>query len=234
MPLAVVQNSTAIVRATGNPLTSVLGFGSAITTGNAVFVLITQQSGSTRTFTVDDGTAAVYVKIVDFPHVSGYVSNGELWCCANHPGGTSVPSVTHNNGSADFRVSALEMSGFGGTVEVIDTDIVDESVAGNSHISSAAGLTTGRECVAIVQGSTGGSNFTNSVEGSGYTKIPASYVETTTYHAQKIFASGCTAEQGAWTHTGITRDVTSWISLLGPPMAGGGGGGVALIGSWID
>jgi hypothetical protein len=224
MALARVQDVATVV-ASGNPLTSVLSFSSAVAAGSTLVVLIAQLGTSARTYVVSDnihGTSGWTEAFKTDPTTGRDVA---MWVRGNHNGGTVTITVTHSSSTSAFRATATEWSGFGATVSVDDTDSSEEAAADNSHVSGATGVTSTNECVAFCVGiPTSGS--TGTVAGTGFTLIPNGATATGHLFQYKHFASGCTNEQGAWTHTGGASASQSGIVLLsGPAGAGGGGGG---------
>lgn len=229
MALSHVQSVNSMVIATGSPLTSILTFPTTVTSGNAIIVQVTQQGSSTRTFTCSDDVDGAYTTLKDASDfVPGEQNKTWIFYKENHTGGTVTITVTHSNSSADFAATAAEYAGFGSAISVAANDKLTDPSTATTHAASPEGVSHGGDCLAIVQGSTSGPNFTDSVAGTGYTKIPSGYSNTDYYFAYQIYASGVTADTGQWTSTGAARQCTTIIYLLIAASAPESSGGVAI------
>lgn len=230
MALSHVQSCSAIAKVASST-TATVSFGSNVTAGNAVVVLVHQYGTSNRTHTVTDSAGATYTKLYD---PGGTNQGPEFWICANHPGGTTPTVTVTADVINNYSASAAEFSGFDGSASLVGSDWYTDPGVTDNHQASASGLTYATECLALIAGgSLLGTNLTNSTALGGYAKMPSGYTDVSIFFAWDIFPSGCTAELGRWDSTGTDRQAMAGIILLA--ASGGGGGGTAQVigGGWF-
>lgn len=226
MALGHVQSCSAIGKTAGGT-TATAAFGSNVTAGNAVVVLVHQYGTSTRTHTITDTAGATYTSLYD---PGGTGQGPEFWICANHPGGTTPTVTATASGTNNFAVSAAEFSGFGGGASLVGSDWYTDPGVSDNHQASASGLTYGSECLALLAGaSLLGANLTNGTALAGYVKMPSGFTDIAIFFAWDIFPSGCTAELGRWDSTGTDRQAMTGIILL----AEGGAATASITGGWF-
>jgi hypothetical protein len=216
MPLAPVQTCNAFSTGSGTPLTSVLTFPGSVTAGNLLIVYILQFQPGTRTYTVTDNVmgATGWVQIVAENQAGA--RGTALWVNGNHTGGSVTVSVQASSGGVSFNAGVQEWSGFAATATIDAFSSLTEAGTTNNHTCSAAGVSSGNSCVAFCACVTAGS-FTEGNPGSGYTEVTGA--SGFILAQQKVFATGCTAEVGAWSNTGTARVGVGCIALISGPAA---------------
>lgn len=242
MAIAHVQDSSAVVTASGNPETASVAFGSNVTAGSMLVVFIAQFTSSVRTYTISDNV----VGSTGWTKAKGIASSqeAEVWYRANHTGGSVTISVTHGLSSTVFVAGAAEFSGLGATVTVDASDSLAEGSNLNSHTCSTSGITSANSVVAACSGVLGAIG-TECNPGTGYAEVTSGFVNNSSCFQWKLFPSGCTSETGAWASTGTARQgrsviaLLSGVSLQSASVTGAGGGvaggaAVALRGSKIS
>lgn len=185
------------------------------TAGNALIVCLGQSGSAIRTYTVSDdveGTTG-WVQII---YANPSRAAG-IWAKQSAPSGITTITVTAS-ASTTFTASAMEWSGFAGTVTSLATDSLLEGATSTTHTCSAGGLTDASSLLAVTTGCLTAAS-TECAAGSGYTETPAGQANATALKQWQIFTSGCTSEVGTWTNTGTARIAMSAIALV----AGAGG-----------
>jgi hypothetical protein len=222
--MGVLQVSSAVVRGTGTPLAASLTFGSAITAGSTIAVLIHQSGVVGRTFGVTEGgSGAGWSNLHNT--AGGSIGISRFWGRANHPGGSATIAVGHGQNTADFACCAVEFEA-GTSLNLVDDDEFVDAAVTDFHRSSTSGLTTALSVLGLIAAGAASTNFTNGVpkSGSGWTKIGGT--DANYFFAYQEFPSGTTAQLGEWDSTGTDRIARSGMVLLGTEAPEGGGGAI--------
>jgi hypothetical protein len=198
---AVIVQSKLNQTIAGGSTSGSVSFDVAVTTGNAVIVLMRQDS--TSTMTVSDATNGAYTN-----DVSSTVLANRVWSKRNVTGGFTAVSYTFSP-AAGGTWSMFEVSGLDNAASVL-TDTLNNSTVTN-HTASTSGLTgTGFAVVSAMNNFTSGTT----AAGSGWTAAVSGAEPLQQYRIGAL-----SSNTGPWTSV---NSVASWAVMAIFPEAATG------------
>ena len=208
MALAHVQDSTLV---TSSGTSAALSLSP--TAGHTLIAFLGVSAATTRTFTVSDdveGTTGWQTAV--FFQDSGTNRVVAAYYKVAAPSGLTAVTITAN-ATQTFKAAASEFSGFGGAVTVDASDSDVNPVASSVHDCSPAGVSSANPVLAVCAGVLT-SVATECDPGTGYAEVPSGAASNNSLFQWRIFASGCTNEQGNWSSTGTNRVGVGAMALL--------------------
>lgn len=163
----------------------------------SILVFVQQEDALTRTFSASSSLDGPLSE-VGYHNPSG--AQG-VWLLRSATVGTHTLSVVASTTGTGFAVSAQVIQDLGtGTV----TDTQPSGTSGDAHLTAATGVTTTTATFVVCVNTLSGS-VTTKTPGALYTAFVGPSATGPRFAQYREFASGCTAEQGAFTTTGTNR-----------------------------